>query len=397
MQSLPHRRRSDAGPQAASQAQVTTTDPSHIDATERPALSSKQCDNNTDTLSHTLLSLDHSASNSLNPPLTVPAIFKQVQDRQSGRVPGTEWNTYHVTPSEWATLRELLEGSDICEKLRVDYFSQTEAFVQRMPSFTHEYTSRRFHELLKTGLASICHGTPEEGQFMKQIRSGGSSDVDGVQGPSMHEPDDYIFCRGHPFYGLVLEVAYSQKSKELENLARFYLFEADRNVQKVIGISIDYDRSKKVTLHTWQRDSSDTTTGGQLQHSLQEVRTETGAWVPGPPLQISVLDIAPLHSVPSSLYGATIQIPLDELCEEIEYGERTTTEFKEKRKARQCQNSDPLDRDDDDSSQQCESDDDAGTERLDEDYVPSRVGCKGSEPGGSPIGTRSRTNGAFDN
>jgi hypothetical protein len=65
--------------------------------------------------------------------------------------------------------------------------------------------------------------------------------------------------------GFALEVAYPQKATELEELAGFYLFEASPYARKVVGICIDEDPSRKVTLDTWKRD---TATGG-LRHSSQ--------------------------------------------------------------------------------------------------------------------------------
>ncbi|OAG38267.1 hypothetical protein AYO21_07493 [Fonsecaea monophora] len=394
MQSLPHRRRSDAGPQAVSQAQATTTDPCHADATERPALSYMQCDT-TGRPPNSLPSSDHSTSNFLDHPLTVPVIFKQVHDRQSGRVSGTEWNTYHVSPSQWATLRELLERSDIWDKLRVNYFSQTQTFVHQMPGLIHDVARGGFAKLFFRDLDSICRDTMDGEAFMDQVTSRGSSDVVSIRGPGLHQPDDCFCCLDDYFYGVVLEVAYSQKSEELEKLAQFYLFESSLNIRKVIGISFDYFRSKRITLHVWKRDNSGKTAGGQLRHYSREVRTEAGAQVSGPPLKISVFDIAPPALVPSSLHGATIQIPLDKLCHYIEKAELANAEEKKRMEALQSQRLDGSDRGDDDSSQESEDEDGAGTKTLDEDYVPSRVGRKDPESGRSLIRTRSRTSGAF--
>jgi hypothetical protein len=79
---------------------------------------------------------------------------------------------------------------------------------------------------------------------------------DGKQDPAMHQPDAFFGCLNNPFWGLTLEVAYPQKSEQLEELAGFYLFEALLYARKVVRIRIDGDSSRKVTVNTWERGPS---------------------------------------------------------------------------------------------------------------------------------------------
>lgn len=135
-------------------------------------------------------------------------------------------------------------------RFRCDDFSKTQTFVHRMPSTAHEIAASGFAKLLFEGLSSVCRGAPEEEQFKDGIVSCRNADVHPKQGPEKHQPDDYFFHCDDPRHGIAVEVAYSQKSKEFEKLARFYLFESLRDTEKVIGISIDSNRSKRVPLYT---------------------------------------------------------------------------------------------------------------------------------------------------
>ncbi|OAP54029.1 hypothetical protein AYL99_11789 [Fonsecaea erecta] len=356
MQNLPHRRYGDAGlqaalPQAASHSQVPSS--------QIAPVSFKPIDSTETVSSETWINSTHTSSDDA---LTASFIVRDVQARLSGRVPGPEWSAHGMTSSGWDILRRLLKDSVNHDKLRYDYFPGTQTFVHRMPSHTHDLACNGFAQIVLRELTWICHGAPEKQQFLRNA---------------------FLCCRGNGFYGLVIEVAYAQKSKQLEKLAQFYLFDAHLNTQKVVGIAIDYDRSKRVTLHTWQRDNSNAATSGRIQHYSQEVRTETGARVSGPPLQISVFDIAPPSLVPSSLHGVTIPISLEGLCDDIELGEDATTQRERYalEKARRFQTLGGLDCNDCDSSEEGENETNAGTRRVDEDYVLSRAGLESPESG----------------
>ena len=118
------------------------------------------------------------------------------------------------------------------------------------------------------------------------------------------------------------------------------------------------------------------------------MRTETGARVSGPPLQIPLSDVAPQSLIPSSLHGATIQIPLDKICDSIEKGERihaNRDSFVPEAATQESESSGGPDRDDDGYSSESEG------QGVDKDYAPSRAGSKNLKSYRSPVRTRSRT------
>jgi hypothetical protein len=65
-----------------------------------------------------------------------------------------------------------------------------------------------------------------------------------------HSPDAQFGHEQAQHPGVVLEVAYSQKSEDLPELARIYI---TKGVKLVVAINQDYTRSKKLLVKTWRR------------------------------------------------------------------------------------------------------------------------------------------------
>lgn len=52
--------------------------------------------------------------------------------------------------------------------------------------------------------------------------------------------------------GVIIEVSYSQKRKDLPRLADDYILGSDRDIRVVIGIDVEYNASKEATLSVWR-------------------------------------------------------------------------------------------------------------------------------------------------
>ena len=79
---------------------------------------------------------------------------------------------------------------------------------------------------------------------------------------------DKTFQHEEAFYpGLVIEVAYSQKSKDLPAIAEDYLFGSDGNIRQVVGFDIGYRSSSILaSVSTWQLLNHNE--GGELKHKV---------------------------------------------------------------------------------------------------------------------------------
>ena len=78
----------------------------------------------------------------------------------------------------------------------------------------------------------------------------GSEDNDDQTIIRHHLDASFIHDDAH-WSGVVIEVSYSQKWKDLPHLADDYILETDGNIRVVVGLEIDY-KTKKGTISMWR-------------------------------------------------------------------------------------------------------------------------------------------------
>jgi hypothetical protein len=131
-------------------------------------------------------------------------------------------------------------------------------------------------------LSTICQGTGKAASFAKLIENYGSSDLFEVlppgdtRKPSKHSPDSsWILAEPdarNKYPQVVLEVSYSQKTKNLDQLALDYFTQTKGGIQVVVGLDIDYIPPKSAAHTTATRMA--TTTVWRLK------KNSNGKWVP---------------------------------------------------------------------------------------------------------------------
>lgn len=287
---------------------------------------------------------------------SLPLIAEDIERYVRGRSPCANfWLRYYLSPGDLSALQKLIrENSHWGNKLRYeilrpcptvhlltlihryDYFPRTSSFVLRMAaSSQHESAQEGFCEFVKTELRRLCSGDLARENFSDQIHNDCHTAIrEGKIGS--HSPDAQFghLQAQHP--GVVLEVAYSQKSKALPQLAHIYITEGIRGTKLVVALDQDYPRSKKIVLKTWRRqiEHSSGTAPPRLfiEHQsqvglhtppsvrcftkccVQEFRSSDGKPIPGSRLHIPIVDFAPKALVPESLYQESIVISSEEFC-----------------------------------------------------------------------------------
>jgi hypothetical protein len=127
-----------------------------------------------------------------------------------------------------------------------------------MPSLLHDVFCAKIAEEV---LRQFKHfeRVDECAQFVKEIDHLATSRlliptemVDGKQTYIRREPDASFKHRRARYPGVIIEVCYSQKSKEIPRLADEYILDTDGSVNAVIALDVDYTGSKKATLSVWQ-------------------------------------------------------------------------------------------------------------------------------------------------
>ncbi|MCJ1387778.1 hypothetical protein MMC18_000621 [Xylographa bjoerkii] len=66
-----------------------------------------------------------------------------------------------------------------------------------------------------------------------------------------HDPDKEFGYEGAQYPGVVIEIAYSQRKKNLSKLADHYIVESCGQINIVVGIELDYKGSKSATVSLW--------------------------------------------------------------------------------------------------------------------------------------------------
>jgi hypothetical protein len=137
-------------------------------------------------------------------------------------------------------------------KLRSDYFPSACLFVLRMPSPLHEYLAANIVRNISRQLDSIANGTGPAAQFAQGISPTGSFTItfDDPQ-YGKHEPDASFTHIDAGYPGVVIEVSYSQKRKDLPRLADDYILGSGGSIRAVVGVDIEY-RGKMATLSIWR-------------------------------------------------------------------------------------------------------------------------------------------------
>lgn len=131
-----------------------------------------------------------------------------------------------------------------------------------MPTPIHEIFLTSVTENIRDQLKKITTGTSRvAADFAKNVDSKGSIalkyEVDGTQNQglsrvSRHEPDGTFKHREAQDPSIIIEISCSQKRKALTDLAEFYILGSDGNIQRVIGLDIEYKATKRATLSVWQ-------------------------------------------------------------------------------------------------------------------------------------------------
>jgi hypothetical protein len=97
----------------------------------------------------------------------------------------------------------------------------------------------------------------------------GDDDDDDDNNVGQRVPDARFQHRNATYPGVIIEVSYSQTLKSLVNLAEKYLLRSDGRVRIVVGLKLDYQKSKQAWFSIWRLKTSNI--NGQPQRELETV------------------------------------------------------------------------------------------------------------------------------
>ncbi|OAL31105.1 hypothetical protein AYO20_08436 [Fonsecaea nubica] len=259
---------------------------------------------------------------------TLSLIVEQIERYYRDHSPSLDiWLPYHLSPQGLGVFEELTHENPHWKHLRYDYFPRTSTFVLRMSaSLEHECMEGAFRKLVGKALTQLCLGDPKKKEFVEQIGDEGHTPLkEGETGT--HSPDAQFRHVEAKYPGVILEVAYSQKTKSLSELAHIYIAEGSQGTKLVVGLDQDYPQSKKIMLRTWRRRIEPAAGSAPprlfIDHHSQEIRSFDGKPVPDAQLRIPILDLAPKVLIPESLHDEFIVISCEELCRSLRRVDQT--------------------------------------------------------------------------
>lgn len=144
-----------------------------------------------------------------------------------------------------------------------------------MPTVLHDtFISRLVAEIEKT-LERLANTEIEARPFIEGIKPvGGVLDFpigdDDQQQNVRHEPDIRFQHKNAAWPGVVIEVAYSQKRKSLLGLADNYILGSYGGIGVVVGLDLDYRKSKEASISVW-RLKNHTNNNGEVEGEVEQV------------------------------------------------------------------------------------------------------------------------------
>ncbi|KAH0550998.1 hypothetical protein GP486_007640 [Trichoglossum hirsutum] len=223
------------------------------------------------------------------------------------------------------------------DKVRYDYDPEFSQLIVRMTTPTHDLFIVKVEEEIKSQLKAIS-SSPNQlvAEAARKVERQGTSRIlltndmtDNSKYPK-HSPDAAFRHEAATYPGVVIEVSYSQKRKDLPYLAENYIIGSQGSVRAVVGLDIEYYGSKKATVSVWRPKlwndgeqlifevEQTVDSEAKANDRLQLFRNEYGSAVRGGCLTLQLKDFVPSQiqiTFNDSEMNKLIEIPYNRLAE----------------------------------------------------------------------------------
>ncbi|XTI90757.1 hypothetical protein V2W45_1470689 [Cenococcum geophilum] len=176
------------------------------------------------------------------------------------------WKTHQGTPYDKIE-RQLRRDESLFryvkDKIRYNYYGGSHQLVVRMPTGVRKLFIDNIKDAIRSQLKAIRSGLDRAALFAQKVRPARLTEI------------YFPLNNALPSTNVIIEVAYSQKTKRLGRLAEDYLLDSDASVQVVISLDIEYGKkgSRKATLLVWRTRAFYTNNRDQLG-VIQEMEDE---------------------------------------------------------------------------------------------------------------------------
>lgn len=128
-----------------------------------------------------------------------------------------------------------------------------------MPSPLHDTFCARVADEISRQLRQYQQGNGPLSDFAQEVEYLATSRIlipedthNGEQTYSRREPDASFGHRQAHYLGVIVEVCYAQKSRQVPHLADEYILNTNGSVNAVLAFDIDYKGSKRATVTMWR-------------------------------------------------------------------------------------------------------------------------------------------------
>jgi len=129
-----------------------------------------------------------------------------------------------------------------------------------MPSRIHDGFIVALHDHITKSLALRERQEDTLGRWLTKVDPLSTSDIyldleykqDRQDKRSKRSPDAAYAVEDVYFPGIIIEVSYSQKVKDLPRLADDYILGSNGNIQMVLGLDLEYKKQKTAKAYVWR-------------------------------------------------------------------------------------------------------------------------------------------------
>lgn len=224
------------------------------------------------------------------PPLTADAnakssrrvatILRVFKDCKNGRPPKVPWTVYKLNSEEYQDLQHQLKDDSelwgyVDDTVRYDYDPIGSKLIIRMSTTLHDTFASKLVTEIKKRLESLAKNQIQTRDFIKKISSvSGAIHFEEEGKKFKHVPDIRFHHEDAAWPGVVIEVSYSQKRKGLVDLAENYILASDGGIRVVVGIDLEYKKSKEASISIWRLKISPGDDGQPKGEVIQELDNE---------------------------------------------------------------------------------------------------------------------------
>jgi len=280
----------------------------------------------------------------------IVALFKEIKSGYVGE--SQPWKKFQLKqPEEYGEIeRLLLADTDdslwgfVDDKIRYDFDADRNQVVVRMPTNLHKMFLKGVEISISFQLRSFASSTTLEesiAYFTQCILNTGCADIffpprtdsDTLQ-KSKNSPDITFTHKDAEWPGVIIEVLYSTKRKDLPKLVDRYILDSDGSVRALIGLDIEYQRlnqtkanSKEAVFSVWEPEIVQNNEGDLELVAVQKIKDQPfrdaqGNPVSSPDLSLRLSSFAPPELSQAIIdHDQLINISTKELCEYLHEAE----------------------------------------------------------------------------